>query len=292
MEPLIDEAFLRRLSNLKFIVKGRRKGRLSGTHPSPRAGVSLEFADYRDYTPGDDFRYVDWNIYGRLDRVLVKTFVHEVDLPIYILLDLSASMRLGEVPKARYAARFAAAIAYLGLRGLDRVGLYPFTDSLLPAIAPRHGMRQMAHILRALHAVSPDGRTSLDRVLTEFIARSRESGLVFLVSDLLCEGGYEEGISRLLYRGDELVVVQVLDPGELHPRIEGSARIADVETTRHIDLTVGSGALAQYERRLTAYLEALHGFLSDHRIPYFLAPTDLPLERLIHEQLRTGGVLK
>jgi len=134
MEPLIDEAFLKRLSNLKFIVKGRRKGRLVGVHPSPRAGVSLEFADYRDYTPGDDFRYVDWNIVGRLDRVLVKTFVHEVDLPIAILLDCSASMRLGDPLKLRYAARLAAAIAYLGLRGLDRVGLYPFTDHLLPAM--------------------------------------------------------------------------------------------------------------------------------------------------------------
>lgn len=291
MEPLIDEAFLKRLSNLKFIVKGRRKGHLSGAHPSPRAGVSLEFADYRDYTPGDDFRYIDWNIYGRLDRVLVKTFVHETDLPIYILLDLSGSMRLGNPPKVRYAARLAAAICYLGLRELDRVGLFPFTDRLLPGIAPRHGMSQMAHILRTLHAVSPDGKTSLDQVLTEFVARSNESGLVFLLTDLLCKG-YEEGISRLLHRGDEIVVVQILDPAELHPVIEGSTRITDAETQRHVDLTVGGGTLAQYVRRLTAHLEAIRAFLTANRIPYFLASTDLPLDLLIHERLRAGGVLK
>lgn len=292
MEPLIDEAFLKRLSNLKFIVKGRRKGRLAGVHPSPRAGVSLEFADYRDYTPGDDFRYVDWNIVGRLDRVLVKTFVHEVDLPIAILLDLSSSMRLGDPPKVRYAARLAAALAYLGLRGLDRVGLYPFTDHLLPAIAPRHGMRQMAHILRVLQPVTPAGKTSLDRALIEYIEHSRESSLVFLISDLLCEGGYEEGIERLLHRGDELVAVQVVDPEELRPTLQGSARIEEVETARHIDLTVGEGVLSQYARRLDAYLGALRGYLADRRIPYFLAPTDLPLERLIHEHLRAGGVLQ
>ncbi len=292
MEPLIDEAFLKRLSNLKFIVKGRRKGRLAGVHPSPRAGVSLEFADYRDYTPGDDFRYVDWNIVGRLDRVLVKTFVHEVDLPIAILLDLSTSMRLGDPPKVRYAARLAAALAYLGLRGLDRVGLYPFTDHLLPAIAPRHGMRQMAHILRVLQPVTPAGKTSLDRALIEYIEHSRESSLVFLISDLLCEGGYEEGIGRLLHRGDELVVVQILDPEELRPNLQGSTRIEEVETARHIDLTVGDGALSQYARRLEAYLGALRDYLADRRIPYFLAPTDLPLERLIHEHLRAGGVLQ
>jgi uncharacterized protein (DUF58 family) len=292
MDPLIDEAFLQQLTHLKFIVKGRRKGHLAGAHPSPRAGVSLEFADYRDYTPGDDFRYIDWKIVGRLDRVLVKMFVREVDLPIALLLDLSASMHLGDPPKVTYAARLAAALAYLGLRELDRVGLYPFTDHLLPAIAPRHGMSQMAHILRALHGVSPRGRTSLDRVLTEFVAHSRESGLVFLISDLLSEDGYEEGFSRLLHRGDEVVVIQVVDPEELHPTVSGSTRITDSETLRHLDLTVGERTRAQYERRLTSYLTALHTFLADHRIPYILAPTDLPLDRLIHERLRKQGVLK
>jgi uncharacterized protein (DUF58 family) len=292
MEPLIDEAFLKRLANLKFIVKGRRKGRLAGTHPSPRAGVSVEFADYRDYAPGDDFRYIDWNVYGRLDRLLVKTFVHEVDRPIYLLLDLSASMRLGDPQKARYAARFAAAAAYLGLRGLDRVGLYPFTDRLLPAIAPRHGMGQMTHIVRALQGISPEGTTSIDRAVFEFLTASHESGLVFLVSDLLTQAGYEEGVSRLLHRGDDLVVIQVVAPTELHPTIEGTAEVAEVETGRCIDLTVGRGTLGQYERRLATYLNELGRFFADHRIPYFLVPTDLPLETLIHNRLRAGGVLQ
>lgn len=292
MEPLIDEDFLKRLSNLKFIVKGRRKGRLVGVHPSSRAGVSLEFADYRDYTPGDDFRYVDWNIVGRLDRVLVKTFVHEVQLPIVILLDVSASMGLGDPPKMRYASRLAAALTYLGLRGLDRVGLYPFSDSLLSPIAPRHGMRQLTHILRALRSISPAGETSLDRALTEYVEHSRESSLVFLVSDLLCEGGYKQGIARLLHRGDEVVVIQTIDPEELHPSAQGSTRIEEVETARKIDLIVGEGVLSQYKRRLEDYLKSLYGFLADHRIPHFLAPTDMPLEQLIHERLRAGGILK
>jgi uncharacterized protein (DUF58 family) len=292
MDPLIDEAFLRQLSNLRVIVKGRQKGYLAGVHTSPRAGMSLEFADYRDYVPGDDFRYVDWNIYGRLDRVLVKTFVHEVDVPIYILLDLSASMSLGKPPKARYAARLAAALTYLGLRELDRVGLYPFTDHLLPAVTPRHGMGHMARILKALQATPPKGKTSLDLTLNEFVTHSRESGLVFLISDLLCKGGYEEGISRLLHRGDEIVVIQVVDSGELEPSIEGSLRITDTETLDYVDLIVGRGTLTQYKRQLTTYLETLRNFLVNHRIPYFLAPTDFPIERLIHERLRAGGVLR
>ena len=292
MQSLIDEDFLKRLSNLKFIVKGRRKGHLVGIHPSSKAGVSIEFADYRDYTPGDDFRYVDWNIVGRLDRVLVKTFVREVELPIAILLDVSASMGLGDPPKIRYASRLAAALTYLGLRGLDRVGIYPFNVSLLSPIAPRHGMRQLPHILHALQSVSPAGETSLDRALTQYVEHSRESGLVFVVSDLLFEGGYKEGISRLLHRGDEVVVIQTLDPEELDPSAQGSTRIEEVETVRKLDLIVGEGVLSQYKSRLEVYLRSLYEFLADHNIPHFFAPTDMPLERLIHERLRAGGVLK
>jgi len=292
MDPLIDEAFLRRLAHLRFFARGRRRGHLAGAHASPRAGMSLEFADYRDYSVGDDFRYIDWNIVGRLDRVLVKTFVREVDLPIVLLLDLSASMRLGHPSKGVYAARLAAALAYLGLREYDRVGLYPFTDHLLPAIPPRQGMSQMAHILGALNHLSPGGRTSFDDILTQYVGQSRESGLVFLLSDLLSEGGYADGISRLLYRGDEVVVIQIVDPQELHPALAGPSRLTDPETQRHVDLSVGDRARAQYEARLTAYLDALRAFLLDRRVPYLLAPTDLPLEQLIHERMRAQGVLQ
>ncbi|MCK5586564.1 DUF58 domain-containing protein, partial [Candidatus Bipolaricaulota bacterium] len=176
---------MQRLSNLRFIVKGRRQGRLCGVHASPRAGVGLEFADYRAYTPGDDFRYIDWNVYGRLDRVLVKTFVHEADLPIYLLIDFSASMQVGTPNKAQYAAQFAAAMAYLGLKELDRVGVYPFNDRLIPGLPPRHGMGQMGKIIRLLREAEPGGRTSIDQALTEFISQTRESGIVFIISDFL-----------------------------------------------------------------------------------------------------------
>jgi len=292
MEPLIDEAFLARLTNLKVITKGRRKGKLAGVHASPRVGVSVEFADYRDYTPGDDFRHIDWNVYGRLDRVLVKSFVHEMDLPIYLVVDLSASMRLGTPPKARYAARLAVALAYLGLRGQDRVGLVPFSDRLLPVVRPRHGIGQMTHIVRALERMPSAGSTSIDRALTEFVSTSRESGLVFLLSDFLSGAGYEAGLSRLFHRGDEVVVIQILTPDELRPSLEGSVVLADVETGRKVSLSVGRGTLAHYEHRLAAHLERLRAYLSDHRTPYILAPTDVPLEVLIHERLRAGGILQ
>jgi len=292
MERLIDEAFLRRLGNLRFIGRRKGKGDIFGAHPSPRSGMSLEFADYRPYTPGDDFRYVDWNVYGRLDRILVKRFTRESDLPVYILLDLSSSMRLGRPSKAVYAVRLAAALAYLGLRSLDRVGLYPFTDRLGRAIPPHHGMGQMAHILSSLRALAPAGETSIDRAAAEFSSHAREAGLVVLISDFLTRASYEEGFGRLVYRGHEPIAIQVLAPDEIHPTGTGRMELIDVETDRRMRITVGRSTIASYEGRLSEQIRELRSVLFERRIPYFLARTDRPLERLIHEDLRRGGVIE
>lgn len=205
MEPLIDETFLARLANLKVIVKGRRKGKLAGPHPSVRAGVSVKFA-----------------------------------------------------------------------------------DCLLPVVAPRHGMEQMTRVVHAVERMPSAAKTSIGRALTEFVSKSHQSGLVFLLSD----AGYEESLSRLFHRGDEVAVIQILDPEELRPTIEGSVLVTEVETAGKTHLAIGRETLALYERRLGAYLAKLRGYLSDHRVSYFLAPTDVPLEVLIHERLRAGGVLQ
>ncbi len=292
MPRFIDEAFLQRLSNLRFIVKGRRHGRLSGVHASPRAGVSLEFSDYRAYAPGDDFRYIDWNVYGRLDRVLVKTFVHEADLPIYLFVDFSASMQVGTPSKAQYAAQFAAGMAYLGLKGLDRVGVYPFNDRLIPGLPPRHGMGQMGKILRLLREAEPGGKTSIDQVITEFLSQTRESGIVFIISDFLGSGEYEEGLAKLVYRGDEVTVIQVLDPADASPPMVGTTRIVDIESNQRLTLTIGHRTKDEYERRFRKFQEALEAFLLSRRITYFQVTTDRSMERFIHEDLRAGGVLR
>jgi len=292
MERVIDEEFLRRLGNLRFIARRKRKGDIFGVHPSPRSGMSLEFADYRPYTPGDDFRYVDWNVYGRLDRILVKRFSRESDLPIYILLDLSSSMRIGTPSKASYATHLSAALAYLGLRSLDRVGLYPFTDRLGRPIPPRHGMGQMAHILSALAGLEPVGETSIDRAAAEFNSHSRESGIVVLISDFLTADGYEEGLGRLVHRGHEPIAIQILAPEEVHPSGLGRMQLIDVETKQRVRLTVDRSTIASYEKRLEEHLRRLRRALFERRIPYFLALTDLPLSRFIHEELRRGGVIE
>jgi uncharacterized protein (DUF58 family) len=293
MPTFIDEAFLQRLSNLRFIVKGRRKGHLAGLHASPRAGVSLEFADYRAYAPGDDFRYIDWNVYGRLDRLLVKTYVHEADLPIYLLIDFSASMQIGVPSKAHYAAHLAAAMAYLGLRGLDRVGLFPFTDRLIPGLPARHGMGQMGKILRLLRDIEPGERTSVNQAILEFLSRTRESGLTIVISDFLASGAeFADGLARLLHRGDEVILLQVLDPEDVKPHAAGTTRIVDVESSQRVTLTIGQRTLDEYAERIRRNREQLRTFSFERGIPCFQTTTDVPVERFLHEDLRNGGMLR
>ena len=292
MPRFIDEAFLQRLANLRFIVKGRRQGRLSGVHSSSRAGVSLEFSDYRAYAPGDDFRYIDWNVYGRLDRLLVKTFVHEADLPIYLLVDFSASMQVGTPSKAQYAAQFAAGMAYLGLKELDRVGVWSFNDRLIPGLPPRHGMGQMGKIIRLLREAEPGGKTSIDQAITEFLSQTRESGIVFIISDFLGSDEYQEGLAKLAYRGDEVTAIQVLDPSDASPPMVGTTRIVDVESSQRLTLTIGHRTKEEYERRFREFQETLKAFLLSRRIAHFEVTTDRSMERFIHEDLRRGGVLR
>jgi len=293
MPTFIDEAFLQRLSNLRFIVKGRRRGHLAGLHASPRAGVSLEFADYRAYAPGDDFRYIDWNIVGRLGRLLVKTYVHETDLPIYLLVDFSASMRIGIPSKAHYAAHLAAGMAYLGLRGLDRVGLFPFNDQLIPGLPPRHGMGQMGKILRLLRDIDPRGSTSVNHAILEFLSRTSESGLTIIISDFLAAGAeFEDGLARLLHRRDEIVLLQILDPEDVHPQAAGTTRIVDVESSQRVTLTIGQRTLDEYADRIRRNYEQLRSMSFERGIPFFRTTTDVPVERFLHEGLRNGGMLK
>ncbi len=292
MQPLIDEEFLRRLANLRFAGHRRRGGRFSGGHASPRSGMSIEFADYRDYVPGDDLRYVDWSIYARLDRLLVKTFVQELDVPVYFLVDTSASMGLGRPPKGIYASRLALALSYLALRSLDRVGLYPFSDRLGDCVPPRHGMAQFSRLLRSLSAVQPHGPTSLARAAADFQAQTRESGVVVLLSDFFSEESLREPLARFAYRGDQVIAIRVLDPAEVLPSLRGPTEFRDVESDERMRLAVGPATVEAYRKRFEEHAESLRREFESRRMRLFPATTNRPLERFIHEDLRAGGVLE
>jgi len=289
MGLLLEEEFLRRLERLRLIVK-RARGRPGGSHHSPKAGMSLEFTDYKRYSPGDDFRYVDWKAYGRLDRLLIKVFTREEDLPLYLLVDRSSSMEIGG--KFDYGLRLAAALGYLGLKELDRVGAYPFADRVAGGLPPRSGPNQLFRLFRYLEELRPGGETDLDGALEGFAAQRHEAGLAILISDMLTPSGYEHGLEHLQYSRFAVVVLQVLAAEDLEPRPQGAIRLEDAEGRGRLELEMGERAIRLYQRRLGEYLARLEEFCLAHEIGYFRIPVTLPLEAAIFEMLGEGALVR
>lgn len=290
MEPLLDAAFLRRLERLKLVFQQRYHGRPMGSQLRSRSGMSLEFAEYREYHPGDDFRYVDWNLYGRLDRLFVKVFTREEDAPVYLFVDVSRSMEIGG--KLAYAIKLTAALAYLALNNMNRVGLFPFASRLQGGVPPRGGPRQVFEIFRFLRRLAPAGETSINESLGDFYQRSHEGGLAILISDMLSAEGYQEGLARMRWHRFQPVVLQLLAPDDLMPSPAGEVRLLDVEAAREWPAYLSAATLDSYRARLKAYRQGLERFCRQRGIDYFLISSGEPLERTLFETLRRGVFLK
>lgn len=283
-ERFADESFWRRLSALRLLVRRRFEGQ-AGLWTTRRVGMSLEFAEYREYYPGDDFRYVDWNLFGRLDRLFVKVFHREEDVPIYVLLDTSHSMAVGD--KFTYAMELAGAIAYLGLKEMNRVGVFAFARDLSQGVPPRAGLSHMNTVLRFLESLTPTGQTSLNTTLEEFSKLPLRRGLVVVLSDMFDQQGYEQGLFRLLFKRFEVVLIQVLAQADLDPPVRSDARLSDSEVP--LEFSVSVDAVARYRDNLHRYAQNLEAFCRDHQIRYRRISTAQPLERALFEDLR--GVL-
>lgn len=283
-ERFTDESFWRRLSALRLFVRRRIEGQ-AGLWTTRRVGMSLEFAEYREYHPGDDFRYVDWNLFGRLDRLFVKVFHREEDVPIYLLLDTSRSMAIGD--KLEYAIELAGAIAYLGLKEMNRVGVFAFARDLSQGVPPRAGLSHMSKVLSFLESLTPTGQTSLNATLEEFSKLPMRTGLVVVLSDMLDQKGYEHGLFHLLFKRFEVVLIQIVAPSDLDPPVHSDARLTDSEEP--LEFSVGAGAVARYRDNFQRYTQTLEAFCREHQIRYRKLSAARPLERALFEDLR--GVL-
>ncbi len=291
MSTLLDEEFLRRLERLQLVFRQRSRGRPLGSRLAPRAGMSLEFAEYRQYHPGDDFRYVDWNLYGRLDRLFIKVFTREEDVPVYLFVDVSRSMEIGD--KLAYGVKLAAALAYLALKDLNRVAVFPFASRLQGGVPPRSGARQVFEIFRYLRGLESAGETSINESLADFCQQHHEGGLAILISDMLSEEGYQEGLACLRWHRFQPVVLQLLAPPDLAPLAGGEVRLVDVEGSgRAKPAYLGAQTLGAYRARLSAYRRELEAFCHQLSCDYFLLSTANPLEQSIFETLRRGVFLK
>ncbi|TMQ15220.1 MAG: DUF58 domain-containing protein [Candidatus Rokuibacteriota bacterium] len=278
--------FLAQLERLSLLSRRTFRGSIKGERRSPRRGHSVEFADYRAYGHGDDLRYVDWNIYARLDRLHVKLFVDEEDLCLHLLVDASASMGFGAPSKLHYATRLAGALGFVGLVNFERVGLGILRERVSEGWPPTRGRSHVLPMMDFLAAVEPGGGTSLDDGLANYAQRARDPGLVVVISDLLDRAGYERGIRALLERRFEVHVAHLVDPEEMNPTLGGDLRLIDSETGEVRDLTADGEALRAYRERLRRFLERAETFCRMHEIGYHRVITDTPVEAFVVAQLR------
>jgi uncharacterized protein (DUF58 family) len=307
---LFGADFLKKLERLSLISRKLRAGRMKGERRSVKRGTSIEFADYRNYTPGDDLRRVDWNAYARLERLFLKLFQEEEDLTVHVLVDASRSMDWGDqdplaasddspaTPRADtnkllYAKRTAAALGYIALAGFDRVTVAGFNRQGMQRFAPSRGKGHAVTLLRFIAGLQATGETDLDASLRAYAAYARYPGLCFVLSDFFTAHGGTDGLAALQAGGHEIQVLHILAPAEVHPELSlvGDLRLRDSETGAVQEVSIDGGLLDLYAEKFAAWQGALENFCRRRGINYVQVTTDTSFEDLVLHYLRRRGVV-
>jgi uncharacterized protein (DUF58 family) len=306
MNALLTTDLLRRLEQFQLLATRRAKSITRGERRSRARGQSVEFADYRNYVPGDDFRYLDWNLYGRFERLFLKLYEEERELPVRIFLDASESMTFGDPRKFDFARQVAAAVGYVALCGFDRVSVIPFPDqvddnpaeraSRIAEFAARGALRSVRgkksaiSFFQNLTILTARGAATLNEALRRGALEARQAGLALVLSDFLDPAGYESGLTALVGRGFQVDLVQILAPEELSPSTFGDLRLVDSETGGIQEVTFGRYRLKGYQQTVQNFIQRLREFCQGRGINYFTASSNTALEELLLRQLRQADV--
>lgn len=289
---LFDEEFRQRLERLTLLSRRVLAQSLVGEHRSRHRTFAAEFADYRSYTQGDDFRHIDWNIYARMEAVFVRLSEANQDLTVHLLIDSSRSMEWGEPAKFFYARRAAAALGYIALNRFDRLVATAFSDRLLATYGPTRGRGRILGLLDFLGELQPGAQTDIDAILQQYSLRTRRRGdLLVLISDLLPPSGYQAGLRALLERGWQIVLVHLLDPRELDPALRGDLELIDQETDDHLPLTLAPDVIERYKGLVAAWCAEAEIFCKRRGIDYLRVQTTWPFETLVLGYMEQRGLI-
>jgi uncharacterized protein (DUF58 family) len=291
-EELLSAEFMTRLDRLEIISRKIFVGRMKGERRSKRKGESVEFADYRNYVVGDDLRFLDWNIYARLDNLMLKLFMEEEDLNVTVLFDVSKSMDWGDPNKALYVKRVTAALAYIALVNYDRVNLYAYSNVLANVMTGVRGRRMVSRVIDFLKSIPAEGGSFFSDVARRFALRHQGKGVCIVISDFMDKGGYAGGFRYLLSRDLDLYAIQVLSPEEIDPQLAGDLKLLDVEDEDVAEVTVSKLLLDKYRKMLTAYCTELKDHCTRRGITYLFTSTRVPFDTLVLSYLRQRGLIR
>lgn len=289
---LFDPDFLRKLEQLAIASKRVKLGVSKGERKSKRKGVSVEFADYRDYVQGDDLRHVDWNIFGRLDSLYLKLFQEQEDLTLHLLIDASESMAYGSPKKMEFACKLAAALGYVALASYDRVSVEAFSETTTRRLRPCRGKASATKLFSFIESISAEGGTHLEQSCRSYVLRNRAKGVAVLLSDFFDERGFEGSLRRLAQSGSDLYAVHVLSPDEISPLISGDLKLLDSESEEHTEISVSPALLKRYQKNVTGFQESIRRYCLARDIGYVFAPSDTAYDKLMLDLLRRGGMLR
>ena len=307
---LLTPELLRRLEQFQLLAARRAKSSSKGERRSKARGQSVEFADHRSYVPGDDFRYLDWNLYGRLDRLFLKLYEEERELPVRIFLDASESMTFGEPRKFDFARQVTAAIGYVALCGFDRVTVVPFPNAegrmkkaesasstvgdrqtaVSSALRSVRGKKSSLQFFRNLGELTAGGAANLNASLRRGALEARQAGVAIVLSDFLDPTGYEAGLTALVGRGFQVNAIQILAPEELAPTTFGDIRLVDAESGDEREVTFGKFRLKHYQQTVQNFCGRLHEYCQTRGMNHFMAASNTDLSNLLLKQLRQAEV--
>jgi uncharacterized protein (DUF58 family) len=284
----LDPKLLQRLGRLPLIAKTIVEGFLAGLHVSPYHGFSAEFAQYRQYIPGDDLRHLDWRVFARTDRYYIRQFEEDTNLNCYILLDISGSMsyRPGAMTKLEYSAILAATLAYLQMKQRDNTGFYAFNEKFVDVIPPKGGQRHLALLLHTLESLKAAGTANVGSIIMNAAENFRRRGLVILISDLYDDPeSVVKALSRVRHLGHEVIVFHLMDHVERNLAVKGVVEFVDLETGERV---VGDAAKIRkaYSDRLEQSLGYYKRQCLKEDVDYVLIDTSQPLDGALYAYLK------
>jgi hypothetical protein len=289
--PLLDGQFMARLDQLDLLSRKLLTGKLKGERRSKRRGQSVEFADYRNYVVGDDLRFIDWNLYARLERLFLKLFLEEEDLSLYVLIDTSGSSDFGQPNKLRYMKRVAAALSYIGLVNYNRVTIAAMANGVVAESGAMRGRQRVARMIDFIDGLTASGTSQFAEACKRFALAHRQKGVLVFLSDFFVKDGFEASLRYVAGGRYDLFCVQVLSPQEIDPPLQGDLRLKDMEDGDEAEVSITQPLMKRYKANLNAYCLALKEYLTRRGGTYLFTSTTVPFDSLVLNYLRERGLL-